>query len=65
MPYTIAGTVQEQTDYMEVTLIIDLIDKNTQKLTWRGWTINKYSDPIAFGEDLETQVSSIFDKYPQ
>lgn len=64
-PYTIAGTVQQQTDFVEVTLIIDLIDRNTQKLVWRGWTVNKYADPIAFGEDLETQVRSVFEKYPK
>ena len=64
-PYTIGGTMQKQTEYMEITLIIDLVDKNTQKLVWRGWTVNKYSDPVTFGEDIEQQVQSIFEKYPQ
>jgi hypothetical protein len=54
-------------DYVEGTLIVDLIDKSTEKIVWQGRG-TKTVDESASAEKRETNINSgvkmIFAKYP-
>jgi hypothetical protein len=53
--------------YREGTLILDLMDKKTNNLIWRGWAVSAIDqiDPKDVDELIKTAVSRIFKKYPK
>lgn len=53
-------------EYQEGTLIIDLMDADTNSLVWRGWVTSflKNNDPEKFDESITRAVTMIFSKYP-
>ena len=58
-----------QTDvyaYREGTLILDLMDRKTNNLVWRGWAVSAIDeiDPEKMDELIKTAVARIFRKYP-
>ena len=53
----------ETVPYTEGTLVIDVVDKESNKIVWRGWTRNEI-DPVRFVWDVEDYVHKIFEKYP-
>jgi len=52
--------------YREGTLIIDLMDAETNSLVWRGWITSflKNHDPERMEESISTSVRMIFAQYP-
>jgi hypothetical protein len=59
-----------QTDvysYKEGTLILDLMDKKTNNLIWRGWAVSAIDqiDPEKVDELIKTAVARIFKKFPK
>lgn len=53
----------ETVEYVEGTIIIDIIEAESRKILWRGWsqrTVNE--DDYVY--DLKEDVRDIFDKYP-
>jgi hypothetical protein len=53
--------------YREGTLIIDLMDKKTQHLIWRGWAAVEIEgiNPKKIDALIKTAVFKIFQKYPK
>lgn len=62
-PY-ISGYESETIPYTEGTLTISVIDRKTNTLIWRGWNIEKVSDPETFGATLQKDISFIFKRFP-
>jgi Domain of unknown function (DUF4136) len=53
-------------EYKEGTLIIDLMDADTNSLVWRGWITSflKSNNPEKMDESIDNAVRMIFAKYP-
>jgi hypothetical protein len=53
-------------EYREGTLIIDLMDADTNSLVWRGWITSflKNSDPSKMEDSIDRAVRMIFSEYP-
>lgn len=53
--------------YKEGTLIIDLMERTTNNLIWRGWAVSAVDqvDPEAVDDLIKTAVIRIFKKYPK
>ncbi|MFV8838456.1 DUF4136 domain-containing protein [Salinimicrobium soli] len=60
----IAGSGIEQIPYKEGTIVVDLINRRTNEIVWRG----KASDVITLNnleEELKQYINAIFDKFPK
>jgi hypothetical protein len=53
--------------YRQGTLILDLMEKKSQNLIWRGWAVTDIEQitPERVSEIIKTSVAKIFDKYPK
>ena len=54
-------------DYIEGTLIIDIIDRSTEKITWQGRgkkTVDEDASPEKREKNINAGVKQIFTKYP-
>lgn len=53
--------------YREGTLILDLMDKKTNNLIWRGWAVSAIDEinPEKVDELIKTVVARIFRKFPK
>lgn len=59
----IAGTGIEQVPYKEGTIVVDLIDRRTNEIVWRG----RASDIIQPGnldQEIRDYINAIFEEYP-
>ena len=54
----------QQVEYLEGTLLIDVIDRRTNELIWRGWSIGSISNEAQVESELPSDVHRIFSKYP-
>jgi len=50
--------------YQEGTLIIDLIDRRTGKVIWRGYAVGEVDNPEKAVKDIPVVVTSILNKLP-
>jgi hypothetical protein len=50
--------------YKEGTLTIDIIERKTKKLVWKGWAINEVTDPGSFKSELPLDIRDMFSEYP-
>ena len=60
----IAGNNVQQIPYKEGTIVIDLINRRTNEIVWRG----SAEDVVAPGnldEEIRTYVNAIFDRFPK
>jgi hypothetical protein len=62
-PTYITNSVTEIT-FKEGTLIIDLIDRRSNELIWRGWSTEALSDPVSYKKQVSTEIREIFKKLP-
>ncbi len=60
----LAGSGIEQIPYKEGTIVIDIIDRRTNEILWRG-RANDVITPNNLEEKLRTYVNAIFEEYPQ
>lgn len=60
---SIDGTGYRQIEYTEGTIVIDVINQETNKLLWRGWSEDRV-DPRRFTDDISMYVENIFETYP-
>ena len=60
----ISGTSIEQIPYKEGTIVIDIIDRRTNEILWRGRAQDVVT-PNNLEEELREYVSAIFDKFPK
>jgi hypothetical protein len=59
----ISGYDIQEIEYTEGTVVIDAIDRKSQKVIWRGWTEERLDDPDDLDE-LYDNVDNVFKKYP-
>lgn len=62
-PY-ITGYDVQTVNYTEGTIVVDMIDRDTKKLVWRGWSEGAVNDPQAFERKLPKRIHDIFMKFP-
>lgn len=60
----IMGTGIEQVDYKEGTIVIDLIDRKTNEIVWRGRAEDLVA-PENLDEEIRSYVDAIFDRLPK
>lgn len=60
----LVGSTVEQVPYKEGTIVIDIIDRRTNEILWRG-RANDVITPTNLEEKLRTYVNAIFEKYPK
>lgn len=58
------GDDVERIPYKEGTLMIDLIDRKTKKVIWRGYGIGEVDNPAKAIQDLPKVVEGIIKKLP-
>ncbi|WP_424493980.1 DUF4136 domain-containing protein [Salinimicrobium sp. GXAS 041] len=59
----IAGTGIEQVPYKEGTIVVDLIDRRTNEIVWRG----RANDVVQAGnldQEIRDYINAIFEEYP-
>ncbi|MFN3405714.1 MAG: DUF4136 domain-containing protein [Cytophagaceae bacterium] len=62
-PYVI-GSHFEKMNFKEGTLVIDVIDRETNSLIWRGWSNEVLHNPAEFEVFLPAQIDQILARYP-
>lgn len=60
----LAGTNIQQVPYREGTIVIDLIDRRTNEIIWRG-RADDVVDPANLEEELRSYVDAIFSEFPR
>lgn len=60
----LAGTAIEQIPYKEGTIVIDIIDRRTNEIVWRG-RANDVITPRNLEEKLSNYVNAIFEEFPK
>lgn len=60
----IAGAGIQQIPYKEGTIVIDVIDRRTNEILWRG-RANDLITPNNLEEELREYVNAIFDQFPK
>ncbi len=58
------GTRVVRVPYTEGTLVIDLLDRSTHSMVWRGIAREEKSDPSKVEAKLDNMVKKAIDKYP-
>lgn len=59
----VAGTGIEQVPYREGTIVIDLIDRRTNEIVWRG-RADDVVNPDNLEQELRSYVDAIFEQFP-
>ena len=60
----IAGTNVEQVPYREGTIVVDLINRKTNEIVWRG-RANDVVQPGNLDQELRNYVEAIFEQFPR
>jgi Domain of unknown function (DUF4136) len=63
-PPMIVGYRIQNIPYKEGTLTISAVDRNTNKLIWRGWSVGTLTDVQSYESDLHRDIHQILKKYP-
>jgi hypothetical protein len=63
VPYIIGYNTQ-QIPYIEGTVIIDIVDRRTNQLVWRGWGESSISSANDVDRQLHGEINRIMAKYP-
>ena len=63
-PYGIYGGTTQSYDYQQGTLIIDVVDPETQRIAWRGWAVGPNRDGYYDEERVLSAVQAILGKFP-
>lgn len=59
----IDGNGLREVQYTEGTIAVDVIDAETNKLLWRGWSEDRI-DPQSFTKDVQKYIENIFKNFP-
>jgi hypothetical protein len=59
----ISGYEQQQINYTQGTVVVDVIDAKTKSLIWRGWS-ERPVYPETASQELSSDVEKIFKKFP-
>ncbi|MBO9700952.1 MAG: DUF4136 domain-containing protein [Sporocytophaga sp.] len=60
----ILGNISEKVQYKEGTLVIDVIDRKTNQLIWRGYSSESLNSPSMFENLLPSQINGIMEQFP-
>lgn len=63
-PFTYQPDYFRKIYYKQGTLIIDVFERETGKLTWRGWSVVNIDSRNKFEKNLPDLVQRIFSNYP-
>ncbi|SKB92034.1 DUF4136 domain-containing protein [Daejeonella lutea] len=58
------GSEMRKENFEEGSVMIDLIDRATSKVIWRGWGKGQVNDPEKAVEDIPEVIEKIFGKFP-
>lgn len=54
----------QQTYFTEGTIVVDMIDRSTNQLVWRGWSETRIDRPRRFERRLSRNIERIFNEFP-
>ena len=60
----VTGSNFQQVEFKEGTIIIDVIDRESSSLIWRGWSQGDFINPVEFKSGIDIVVRYIFDRFP-
>jgi len=60
----IVGSQITKHDFNEGTLILDIVDRRTNELVWRGWSRETLGSPEDFERNLSAQITDIVARMP-
>ncbi|MFN6944094.1 MAG: DUF4136 domain-containing protein [Cytophagaceae bacterium] len=63
MPF-ISGYDIRQVDYTEGSVVVDMIEKDTNRLIWRGWMEKRIDNPQRMQRNIPDHVCRIFRDFP-
>lgn len=63
-PPQIIGYETRQIPFKDGTLTIIAIDRNTNRMVWRGWSESCIIDPANYRETLPVKINRIFNRFP-
>ncbi len=58
------GNDIQKVDYEQGTVVVDVIERSTGKLVWRGWSIGDLQNPMQYTNELPNLIYRIFRHYP-
>jgi len=58
------GSTERKMQIKEGSIVIDIVDRKTSKLIWRGWAQGDVSNQQKAIEDIPTVIENIFKKLP-
>jgi len=63
-PSTFVGYQTQDIPYKEGTLTISVVEKNSNKLVWRGWSVGTLTNGQTYESDLQSDIHAIFRQFP-
>jgi len=60
----VVGYNTQQVPYTEGTLVIEVIDRKTNQLVWKGWSVGTLNNEEDLEQQLPKDIRKIFTKYP-
>lgn len=57
------GYAIDSVEYTTGSVVVDVIDAETSKLVWRGWS-ERVIDPASYSKNMHNDVKAIFSEYP-
>lgn len=63
-PSTIVGYQTQNIPYKDGTLTITAVDKNTNRIVWRGWSEGTLIDGQSYESDLPRDIHKVLKHYP-
>lgn len=59
-----SGRNTEELNFVEGTVVVDVIDREKMEVVWRGWSEDQRHHPLDVMNDLPNYIAQIFEKYP-
>ncbi|HSZ71732.1 MAG TPA: DUF4136 domain-containing protein [Cytophagaceae bacterium] len=64
MTTTIVGYKTQDIPYEEGTLTIVILDRKTNELVWKGWSVGTVTDESSFEYELPSDIRRLFKQFP-
>lgn len=61
---TVVGYTTQDVPYEEGTLTILIIDRKTNTLVWKGWSVGSVTDESSFEYELPSDIRRLFKEFP-
>ena len=63
-PSVFVGYQTQNIPYKEGTLTLSAVEKSSNKLVWRGWSIGTLTNGQTYESDLQSDIHAIFKEFP-